>query len=417
LARDRRLVPAFRQRLQQLESLPPALPPAAVEEILRRELGPLERRGIALAPPILAEGSVAVVVPFQQRHGGPGGVFKVLKPGIEDRLERELAALARVGACLDEECDDLGIPHLDYQEALEQVRDKLREEVHLGHEQRHLREAAALYRGDPRVHIPAVLEHCTRRVTAMERITGGKITEHPHRTPAVRRRLAELAAGALLARPLFSRDAGTLFHADPHAGNLVLTGDGRLGILDWSLVARLRERERVAMVQILLGALALSPARVAGAAETLAEPGRVDGAALRGVAQAWVERVRGGAFPGMMWLTGMLDDAIQHGKMRVRADLMLFRRAVHSLQGVLADIHAAGTAADWAVARALLGHLAEEWPARFVLPATSRAYATRISTAELAELMLALPWSAAQIWLESLARVPWPRACPALKSA
>jgi hypothetical protein len=56
----------------------------AVEEFIRRfltsELGLLDRLGIALDPPALAEASVAVVVPFRCR-GRDEGVFKVLKPG------------------------------------------------------------------------------------------------------------------------------------------------------------------------------------------------------------------------------------------------------------------------------------------------------------------------------------------------
>jgi ubiquinone biosynthesis protein len=69
-----------------------------VETILTRELGPLEHLGVTLSPPLLAEASVAVVVPFRQerdhRDRGPqDGVFKVLKPGIEERLEQELEVL------------------------------------------------------------------------------------------------------------------------------------------------------------------------------------------------------------------------------------------------------------------------------------------------------------------------------------
>ena len=95
LARDRRLAPELRLQLQQLESLPPSIPLVDIADILMRELGPLDRLGVALEPPALAEASVAVVVPFRREQDE--GVFKVLKPGIEDRLEQELALLERVG--------------------------------------------------------------------------------------------------------------------------------------------------------------------------------------------------------------------------------------------------------------------------------------------------------------------------------
>src|SRR6516162_9353966 len=113
LARDRRLSPELRQHLQGLESLPPSTPLGAVQATLAQELGPLDRLGVTLEPPALAEASVAVVIPFRGDRGERPrqGVFKVLKPGIEERLDQELAVLERVGSYLDEKCHEFGIPH------------------------------------------------------------------------------------------------------------------------------------------------------------------------------------------------------------------------------------------------------------------------------------------------------------------
>src|SRR5690242_6964794 len=124
-------------------------------------------------------------------------------------------------------------------------------------EQRHLVQARTLYEGEPRVQIPALFEPCTSRVTAMERVWGEKITAHAVDSRSEQRRLADLVLSALIARPIFLRSGQALFHADPHAGNLFLTRDHRLALLDWSLVGSLGERERVTMVQIALGALML----------------------------------------------------------------------------------------------------------------------------------------------------------------
>ena len=79
---------------------------------------------------------MAVVIPFRiqgaSQDGHPDrGVFKVLKPGIEDRLARELGLLQDVGGFLDERCAAFGIPPLDYREVFDQVREKLGTEVNL----------------------------------------------------------------------------------------------------------------------------------------------------------------------------------------------------------------------------------------------------------------------------------------------
>jgi ubiquinone biosynthesis protein len=395
LARDRRLSPELRQHLQGLESLPPSTPLGAVQAILAQELGPLGRLGVTLEPPALAEASVAVVVPF--RAGPRRGVFKVLKPGIEERLDQELGPLERVGSYLDERCHEFGIPHLDYQEVFEQVRDKLRDETRLDLEQRHLAQARATYEGERRVLVPALFEHCTARVTAMERVTGWKITDHGLGPSEERRRLADLLVEALIARPIFTKASPAVFHADPHAGNLFLTDDHRLAVLDWSLVGSLGEPERVALVQTLLAAMTFDGEHIVTALEALSERAP-DRPALRGVVHAWLRRVRRGALPGLTWLMGLLDEAAQTARLRLGPDLLLFRKALHTLEGVEADIGAGASRVDDVLLGEFLRHLATEWPQRWLALPGCRAFATRLSNADLAQMMLRLPWAATRFW-------------------
>ena len=166
---------------------------------------------------------MAVVIPFRiqgsTQDGHPDrGVFKVLKPGIEDRLARELGLLQDVGGFLDERCAAFGIPPLDYREVFDQVREKLGTEVNLEGEQRHLRQASETYAYEPEVLIPRILPFCSSRVTAMERVDGHKVTEPGAHGPTDRRRLAELIVEALIAGPIWSPAPQATFHADPHAG-------------------------------------------------------------------------------------------------------------------------------------------------------------------------------------------------------
>ena len=105
-----RLAPELREHLRELETFPSTIGEDAIRGILAQELGPLELRGLRLTPPAIAEASVAVVVPFERvtrsrrestndvEH--PRGVFKVLKPGIEERLELELGAINCELACI-----------------------------------------------------------------------------------------------------------------------------------------------------------------------------------------------------------------------------------------------------------------------------------------------------------------------------
>ena len=137
--------------------------------------------GIDLSAHPLAEASVAVVLPFTWRDGGRAGhrqgVFKVLKPGVEERLHEELEIWAELGGFLEERCEHHGLPNLDYRETLDSVRRLLRQEVHFEREQKHLAEAADFYAGDNNVVIPRLLPFSSNRVTAMERVDGEKVTD------------------------------------------------------------------------------------------------------------------------------------------------------------------------------------------------------------------------------------------------
>jgi ubiquinone biosynthesis protein len=396
LARDRRLPAELRRHLQELEALPPSIPAATIEALLTREFGPLDRLGVTLLPPALAEASVAVVIPFQE--GTRQGVFKVLKPGIEERLEQELELLERVGTHLDEKSAEFGIPTLDYQETFEQVRDKLRHEVRLDLEQRQLVQARAAFAGEPRVVVPALFEHCTARVTAMERVNGWKVTEHGLACPADRRRLADLVVEALIARPIFCRASQALVHGDPHAGNLFFTPDGRLAILDWSLVGTLGERERIAFAQMALGALTFDDQRLVTALEGLSDWGQIDRPALASVVRAWLGHLRQGHFPGFTRLMGLLDDAVQSARLRVGADLLLFRKTLHTLEGVVADVGATDRIGTVLLDQ-FLTHLVAECPQRWLTLPGSRAFATRLSNADLAEAVLGWPLAVARFWV------------------
>jgi ubiquinone biosynthesis protein len=322
-------------------------------------------------------------------------VFKVLKPGIEERLEEDLDMLERVGSFLDQRCDDLRIPHLDYRESFELVREKLRFEVRLDSEQRNLSLAREFHEGDPRVRIPEVLfDLCTPRITAMERVIGQKVTECCGDFRIEKRRMAKLLIETLIARPIFSRAAQAPFHGDPHAGNLFSTKDRHLAILDWSLVGLLCEPERISIMQIMLAAMAFRAERIVAVLCGLSKRQPIDLQALRSIVYKWIERIRDGHLPGFSSLTNLLDEAVQNAGLRFGADLMLFRKALHMVEGVVTDMAGGSGLIDQVLLSEFIFHFSAEWPWRFLASPDSRSFATRISNTDLAELMLNFPWMA-----------------------
>ncbi|MCA9184037.1 MAG: hypothetical protein KDA99_00410 [Planctomycetales bacterium] len=394
LARDTRLPLEFRLQLQQLEALPPSLPWRTIREQLQCELGCLELQGIELEYPALAEASVAVVVPF--RRTGPTqqadadrdrGVFKVLKPHIRETLLYELELLQQVGVFLDESCESLRIPVLDYGDTFRQVSECLAAEVRLDLEQQHLREADACYGDDPAVLIPRLLEPCSPRVTAMERVEGVKITEsHVFRQSGIAvpsaTRLARTVARTLIARPFLARSGHALFHADPHAGNIMLTRDGRVALLDWSLAGRLSESARRLMVQLALSAAVTDAVGIESALLGLSISADVDRQGLKSTVHQFLQRIVRGEYPGSRWLTDLMDKSYELGKLRFEPDLMMFRETLLTLEGLLCSMAGNAAVLDKEMVREFVWQFLAEWPVRWIMPPDHR-FGTRISNFDL----------------------------------
>ena len=145
--------------------------------------------------------------------------------------------------------------------------------------------------------------------------------------------------------------------------------------------------------------------------ESLAGPRRIDAGATMRVVQRRLRRIRRGQFPGFSWLMGLLDEAAQDAGLRVNADLLLFRKSLYTLEGVVADVGEDRGQIDNVLTRQFLRHFVSEWPSRWLHLPNSRDFATRLSNADLTRAMLSYPATATRFWtghasdaLESCAR-------------
>jgi ubiquinone biosynthesis protein len=233
----------------------------------------------------------------------------------------------------------------------------------------------------------------------MERIIGVKITDHSLECRQARRRLADLVVRALIAYPFLSRAKQAMFHCDPHAGNLFWTHDDRLAILDWSLVSWLDEAELLALVQILQAAAAMDTQRIVNVLIQLSDRRSVNRPALATVVSSHVEKIRHGQVPGLNWFVGLLDEAVQSARLRFAAELMLLRKSLHTLEGVLAEMGADAWQLDRTVFTQFLVHFAAEFPGRWLVSPFSHDFDTHVSNADLVQMAIDYPSTVARFWL------------------
>ncbi len=124
-------------------------------------------------------------------------------------------------------------------------------ELNFGREERNLQQFAEQLRGDPRVLVPQPLETlCTARVLTMEFVPGVSIQQAIQMDPPPCDLKQIAREGAEVYLEMIFRHG--YFHADPHPGNLLITPDGRIGLVDFGQVGRLDEQLRESIEEMLM---------------------------------------------------------------------------------------------------------------------------------------------------------------------
>lgn len=412
VARDRRLSETFKERLQRLESLPASTPlsdlVAAIEAQVAQSSIPLR-----LGRKILAEGSVAAVL--TARYGKLRAVAKILKPGIRERLHEELAIWPQVAAFVEQLCRELDLVVPPIEDVLAEVSDLLLHELDLENEQRNMELAHRAFDRNRHVVIPQVLDGSTASLTLMSRIEGkplGGEGRHVRLPSEVRAKVSRRIVEALIAAPLFEAQGESLFHADPHAGNLMWTRDGRLALLDWSLASELEKRDRVDLVKIIVGGLTLDRGRIRRAITRLAEE-VLDRRAVEHEVAAAVRQVRHARLPGLSWFLELVDRLVTGREgaspaVRFPARLLLMRKSLVTLEGVLDDL--GGASWDRVLVGAALVQALRDWPKRSLSGPLSRGFGTQLSNAEVLALLGSGPATAVRFWWQTWS--DWARSAP-----
>lgn len=260
LARNRHLPAPLRVALSELENGISDVHVEQVRAIILDELGPqLDAFAVKVEPAIFSEASVSAVVRFTYREPATRrrerGVFKVLKPYIPKCFAEDMDLLAQLAKYLGSRHREYGFaPHV-LPDTFNDVRRLLQHEVDFTREQATLVKAAQLYTSVPGVRVPRVIQSlCTSGITAITEEYGKKVTDAVVRMPPWRRaQVSKQLVDALIAIPLFASIGDVMFHADPHAGNLLYDQRrGDLVILDWALTEHLSRSERRHLAMLFL---------------------------------------------------------------------------------------------------------------------------------------------------------------------
>jgi len=91
---------------------------------------------------------------------------------------------------------------------------------------------------------------------------------------------------------------------------------------------------------------------------------------------------------------------VHSARLRVSADLMLFRKALLSIEGVLHELGATRMHNDRVLLTDFWNQLCSESFQRITTDCESRDFGTRLSNADLTEAMLSFPWTMSRYWMD-----------------
>lgn len=227
------LGPGFIGPLARLQDAVPPAPFPAVRRVLDREVGEEKERALIAEIDEVPVAAASVAQVHRARlASGEVVALKVQRPDAERHIERDLAILRFWAKLLDrfEAVRMLSLPG-----AVERFGEALHGQLDFEQEAKNNRRFARSFAEVENVGVPKLFEElCTRRVLCMEFVDGVKATE-PEKVGGDRQKLARLGGEAVL-KMIFTDG---FVHADLHPGNIILTPDDRVVLIDLGMVSEI----------------------------------------------------------------------------------------------------------------------------------------------------------------------------------
>jgi len=236
----------YREALTRLQSAAPPMSGDSVRRVLDQQLGRAWRDRFAEFDDVPAAAASIGQVHRAVWHDGREVAVKVQYPGAGEALRSDLRQLGRFSRLFQSLA-----PGAEVKPLLNELHDRMVEELDYRTEADNQRAFARAFAGDPAVQVPRVVASAPQ-VVITEWVTGKPFAQ----IIADGTRQERDEAGRLLAEFHFSSPSRAgLLHADPHPGNFMLGADGRLVVIDFGAVARLPEGLPVTLGRMLRLAL------------------------------------------------------------------------------------------------------------------------------------------------------------------
>ncbi|MDP9489761.1 MAG: AarF/ABC1/UbiB kinase family protein [Thermoproteota archaeon] len=227
-----------------------------VKPILERELGSLENIFESFDPSAISGASLGQV--YRARYKEKDVVVKISRPNIEETIGQNIYILRKLLPLATRFIDEN--LRFSAEGMLSQFIETVHEEMDYRIEAKNLIQIKNNLKEDKSVIIPRVyLDRTSRHVITMEYLPGTKITD----IKTLNQNNIDRAKLVYRIHRLFFKMLlrHSIFHADPHPGNISITNEGTIILYDFGMVGRLDDETRRRLVRLYLGLVDKDPVR------------------------------------------------------------------------------------------------------------------------------------------------------------
>lgn len=254
----------YMEELAKLQDDVPASSFEQVRPIIENDLGPLDQIFSSIDKTAISGASLGQV--YLAKIEQKNVIVKVKRPGIEKIIEEDIRVLKKVLPLAMRFVD----PNLRFsvQSMLKQFIETIHEELDYTIESKNLKTIKKNLTRHDNVIIPEVYDdYSSKNILTMEYIPGIKITniEDLDKKGIDRQRIVIDVHKVFFTMLL--RDS--IFHADPHPGNISIADDGSLILYDFGMVGRIDNETRTRLIRLYLALVEKDPSRTVNAMNDL----------------------------------------------------------------------------------------------------------------------------------------------------